>query len=36
MNPKKYLYELYAGRVASARQEPLDLEWDGATTFETK
>lgn len=36
MNPKKYLYELYAGRVASLRQEPLDLEWDGATTFETK
>ena len=36
MNPKKYLYELYAGRVASKRSLPFDPEWDGATIFETK
>ncbi len=36
MNPKKYLYELYGTRVASLRDAPLDLDWDGATTFETK
>jgi len=36
MNPKKFLYELYAGRVASKRSLPFDPEWDGATVFETK
>jgi adenylate cyclase len=36
MNPKKYLYQLYADRVASMRQLPFDPEWDGATNFETK
>jgi adenylate cyclase len=36
MNPKKYLYQLYADRVAAMRQLPFDPEWDGATNFETK
>ncbi len=36
MNAKKYLYHLYADRVASMRLLPFDLEWDGATNFETK
>jgi adenylate cyclase len=36
MNPKKYLYQLYADRVASMRLMPFDPSWDGATTFETK
>jgi adenylate cyclase len=36
MNAKKYLYELYAERVASMRLLPFDPEWDGATNFETK
>jgi len=36
MNAKKYLYHLYSDRVASMRLLPLDLEWDGATNFETK
>lgn len=33
---KKYLYELYAERVASMRLLPFDPGWDGATNFETK
>jgi adenylate cyclase len=36
MNGKKYLYELYAERVASMRLLPFDPGWDGATNFETK
>jgi adenylate cyclase len=36
MNGKKYLYELYAERVASRRMLPFDPAWDGATNFETK
>jgi adenylate cyclase len=36
LKAKKYLYELYAGRVASMRLLPFDPEWDGATTFDTK
>ena len=36
MNAKKYLYHLYSDRVASMRLLPYDLEWDGATNFETK
>ncbi len=36
MNAKKYLYHLYSDRIASMRLLPLDLEWDGATNFETK
>ena len=36
MNPKKFLYELYAERVASMRMLPLDLEWDGTSRFDTK
>jgi len=36
MNPKKFLYQLYAERVASMRLLPFDPEWDGATNFETK
>jgi adenylate cyclase len=36
LNAKKYLYELYAERVASMRLLPFDPTWDGATNFETK
>lgn len=36
MKPHKYLYQLYAERVASMRLLPFDPEWDGATNFETK
>mgnify|MGYP000878041834 CR=1 FL=1 len=36
MNAKKYLYEMYAERVASMRLLPFDPAWDGATNFETK
>ena len=36
MNAQKYLYRLYADRVASMRLLPFDPEWDGATNFETK
>ena len=36
MNAKKFLYQLYAERVASKRLLPFDPEWDGATNFETK
>jgi adenylate cyclase len=36
MNAKKYLYHLYSDRVASMRLLPFDLDWDGATNFETK
>lgn len=36
MNAKKFLYQLYAERVASMRLLPFDAEWDGATNFETK
>ena len=36
MNAQKYLYRLYAERVASMRLLPFDPVWDGATNFETK
>ena len=36
MNAKKYLYQMYAERVASMRLLPFDPECDGATNFETK
>ena len=36
LNAKKYLYQLYAERVASMRLLPFDGEWDGATNFQTK
>jgi adenylate cyclase len=36
LNAKKYLYQLYAERVASQRVLPFDPGWDGATNFETK
>jgi len=36
MSPNKYLYQLYAERVASMRLLPFDPAWDGATNFETK
>ncbi|MGH8859328.1 MAG: adenylate/guanylate cyclase domain-containing protein, partial [Polaromonas sp.] len=35
-NGEKYLYRLYAERVASMRLLPFDPAWDGATNFETK
>jgi len=34
-NAKKVLYRLYADRVASRRQLPLDPAWDGATPIES-
>ena len=36
MNAKKFLYHLYSDRVASMRLLPFDLEWDGATNFDSK
>jgi adenylate cyclase len=36
LSAKKYLYQLYAERVASMRLLPFDPEWDGATNFQTK
>jgi adenylate cyclase len=36
LGAKKYLYEMYAERVASMRLLPFDPTWDGATNFETK
>lgn len=36
LNADKYLYQLYAERVAARRVLPFDPEWDGATNFETK
>jgi adenylate cyclase len=33
---KKFLYQLYAARVASRRQLPYDPTWDGATSHQTK
>ena len=36
LNGEKYLYRLYAERVASMRLLPFDPAWDGATHFETK
>ena len=34
--PGKYLYRLYAERVAAMRLLPFDPDWDGATRFATK
>ncbi|WP_367848553.1 CHASE2 domain-containing protein [Rhodoferax sp. WC2427] len=36
MDATKYLYRLYAERVATMRVLPSDPTWDGATNFETK
>lgn len=36
LNANKFLYQMYAQRVASMRLLPLDPSWDGATSFETK
>ena len=36
LNANKYLYQLYAERVASKRLSPFDSDWDGATNFQTK
>ena len=36
INANKYLYQLYAERVASMRLLPFDPEWDGVTNFQTK
>ena len=36
LNANKYLYQLYAERVASMRLLPFDPDWDGATNFQTK
>ncbi|MGH8858937.1 MAG: hypothetical protein ACREXG_13075, partial [Polaromonas sp.] len=35
-NGEKYLYRLYAERVASMKLLPFDPAWDGATNFEIK
>jgi adenylate cyclase len=36
LNPQRYLYELYAGRIAYFREHPPGADWDGAFTFTTK
>jgi len=36
LDATKYLYQMYAERVASMRILPYDPAWDGATSFETK
>ncbi|MBO9514410.1 MAG: adenylate/guanylate cyclase domain-containing protein [Variovorax sp.] len=36
MDAKKFLYRLYAQRLASMALQPKDPDWDGATRFETK
>jgi adenylate cyclase len=36
LNANKFLYQMYAQRVASRRRLPVDPAWDGATSFETK
>ncbi len=36
MDASKYLYRLYAERVAAMRLLPFDAGWDGVTHFETK
>jgi adenylate cyclase len=36
LNANKFLYQLYAERVASRRLLPFDPEWDGATNFQSK
>jgi adenylate cyclase len=36
MDNKKYLYQIYAERVASMQRLPFDPAWDGTTHFETK
>lgn len=33
---EKYLYSLYAERVASRKRLPFDPQWDGTTSFDTK
>jgi adenylate cyclase len=33
---KKYLYSLYAERVASRQRLPFDPDWDGTTSFDIK
>ena len=35
-NREKFLYDLYAERVASRRHLPFDPAWDGPTSFDTK
>ena len=35
-NGEKFLYALYAERVASRRCLPFDPQWDGTTSFDTK
>ena len=36
LSPDKYLYQLYAERVASLRLLPFNAEWDGSTSFQSK
>lgn len=36
INANKFLYTLYAERIASMRLLPFDPEWDGATNFDSK
>jgi adenylate cyclase len=36
LNANKFLYQLYAQRVASRRGLPKDPAWDGTTTFDSK
>jgi adenylate cyclase len=36
MNQDRYLYQVYAKRIAHYRLSPPGEGWDGVTTFETK
>ncbi|HSH73177.1 MAG TPA: adenylate/guanylate cyclase domain-containing protein [Methylophilaceae bacterium] len=36
LNPKRYLYQIYAKRIEFFRQNPPGQDWDGVFTFETK
>jgi adenylate cyclase len=35
-DPQRYLYRLYAERIAHFQQNPPGVDWDGAFTFKTK
>lgn len=36
LHPERYLYKMYAERVAHFREDPPGEGWDGAFTFKTK
>jgi len=36
LSPERYLYKMYAERVAYFRENPPGADWDGVFTFKTK